>query len=135
MQHDAKGSSPERQAQVEMLLTLMATNKSILSGSFSETGQAGAYFLPATKATRVEGGWQINGTKSYNSNFPAADFVGALCHMVDHLIGQRFDQMKKGECGPIGIDTREMLLMKPPIVPPFCARATGSNPSTWERTD
>ncbi len=87
MQHDAKDASPERQTQVEMLLTLMATNKSILSASFSETGQAGAYFLPSTKATRVEGGWQINGRKSYNSNFPAADFVGALCHMVDHPDG------------------------------------------------
>ena len=93
MQHDAKDASPERQAQVEMLLTMMAANKSILSGSFSETGQAGAYFLPATKATKVDGGWRINGTKSYNSNFPVADFVGALCHMVGHPDGDKMVAM------------------------------------------
>ena len=84
---DAKQASPARKAQVEMLLTMMASSKAILCGSFSEIGQAGAYFLPATKATRADGGWKINGVKSYNSNFPAADFVGALCHLLDHPDG------------------------------------------------
>ncbi len=84
---DAKGQSEERRVQTEMMLQMMAASKSIMCGSFSETGQAGAYFLPATTATPVDGGWKINGTKSYNSNLPAADFVGASVHFLDHPDG------------------------------------------------
>jgi alkylation response protein AidB-like acyl-CoA dehydrogenase len=87
MLRDAEQAPPERRAQTEMILNMVAAGKSILSGSFSETGQAGAYFLPATKATRADGGWKVNGVKSYNSNFPAADMVAALVHVVDHPEG------------------------------------------------
>ena len=86
--HDGQNAPPARQAQIEMMLTFIGTSKAIMCGSFSETSQAGAYFLPATKATRVDGGWRINGVKSYNSNLPAADVVGASVHFLDHPDGE-----------------------------------------------
>jgi alkylation response protein AidB-like acyl-CoA dehydrogenase len=71
----------------EMFLSMAGTQKMIMSGSFSETGVAGAYLMPQTKAKKVDGGWQINGRKSYNSNLPVADLVGALVHIQGHPSG------------------------------------------------
>lgn len=71
----------------EMFLTMAGQQKLIMSGSFSETGAAGAYFLPQTKARKADGGWVVNGRKAYNSNLPAAEMVGSLVHMLDHPDG------------------------------------------------
>jgi alkylation response protein AidB-like acyl-CoA dehydrogenase len=80
---DLSLDTPERRAQGEALLKTMAQSRSILCGSFSETGSPGAYMLPSTTARKVEGGWLINGRKSYVSNVPAADVVGALVRIDD----------------------------------------------------
>jgi len=77
----------------EMFLNMAGQQKLIMSGSFSETGAAGAYLLPLTKATRTEGGWLINGRKSYNSNLPAAELCGALVHLVGHPNGDNLVAM------------------------------------------
>ncbi len=127
MLKDAEAATPERQAQVEMLLTMMSQTKSIMSGSFSETGQAGAYFLPATKATRADGGWKINGMKSYNSNFPAAEMVGALVHLVGHPDGENLIAMvgmPKATPGVTGLGAESWDVMG--------VRASGSYDVTFE---
>jgi alkylation response protein AidB-like acyl-CoA dehydrogenase len=80
---DLERASPEVRAQAEPMLRSLAERKAILSGSFSETGVPGAYMLPQTTAKRTEGGWVVNGCKSYNSNVPAADVVGALVRIED----------------------------------------------------
>lgn len=77
----------------EMILTMAGTQKLIMSGSFSETGMPGAYLLPSTKARRVEGGWRVSGRKSYNSNVPAAEMVGALVHLEGHPSGDNLVAM------------------------------------------
>jgi|TARA_B100000315_G_scaffold64872_1_gene58927 alkylation response protein AidB-like acyl-CoA dehydrogenase len=75
---DMRNDTPERQAQGEMMMRMLAESKGILCGSFSETSSPGAYMMPSTVAHKVDGGWLINGTKSYFSNVPAADMIGAL---------------------------------------------------------
>jgi alkylation response protein AidB-like acyl-CoA dehydrogenase len=71
----------------EMILMMAGAQKMIMSGSFSETGVAGAYFLPQTKARKAEGGWVVNGRKSYNSNLPAAEMVMGAVHLEGHPDG------------------------------------------------
>ncbi len=61
----AGGGEPD---QREMALMGVGAAKMIMSGSFSETGQPGAYGMPQTKARRVDGGWIVNGRKAYDSN-------------------------------------------------------------------
>lgn len=80
---DRKLAPPERQPQIDMALSMVGSQKSIMSASFSETGVPGAYHLPQTKAVKVPGGWRLRGRKSYASNLPAADMVGAWVHLVD----------------------------------------------------
>ncbi|MCP4005478.1 MAG: hypothetical protein GY725_14895 [bacterium] len=80
---DLQRETPEVRAIAEPMLKTMGENKSILSGSFSETGVTGAYLLPQTTATKTNGGWRINGSKAYNSNVPAADVNGALVRVED----------------------------------------------------
>lgn len=75
---DMARDTPERRAQGEFMMKMLAEGKAILCGSFSETGVPGAYMLPQTTATKVDGGWLVNGKKSYFSNVPAADMVGVL---------------------------------------------------------
>ena len=75
---DLSLDTPERRAQGEAMLERLAQTRSILCGSFSETGSPGAYMLPSTTVRKVDGGWVINGRKSYVSNVPAADVIGAL---------------------------------------------------------
>lgn len=86
MQFDMQQSAVVDEMRTAML-QMVGAQKMIMSGSFSETGIAGAYLVPQTKAQKVEGGWVINGRKSYNSNLPAADGVGALVHLVGHPDG------------------------------------------------
>ncbi|MCA9822626.1 MAG: acyl-CoA/acyl-ACP dehydrogenase [Dehalococcoidia bacterium] len=81
------GGSAEAEAMRQMLNSMVGSQKLILSGSFSETTAPGAYQFPSTKAVRVDGGWKVNGRKSYTSNFPAADMVAFLVHLVDHPDG------------------------------------------------
>lgn len=85
--HDLASAPPERAAQTQMMVGMVGASKAIIAGSFSETGVPGAYLLPQTKARRGDGGWVINGRKAYNSNWPAADFVGLLAHLEDHPDG------------------------------------------------
>ena len=75
------------QAQVAMGLRAIGERRSYVSGSFSETGQAGAYFLPATQARRAPGGWVVRGRKAYASNWPVAEVVSALVQVVDTAAG------------------------------------------------
>ncbi|MBI5946593.1 MAG: acyl-CoA/acyl-ACP dehydrogenase [Chloroflexi bacterium] len=92
MQYDLQASSvldPMR----EMFLHMAGQQKVIMSGSFSETGAAGAYLLPQTKARKTEGGWLVNGRKSYNSNLPQAELLGALVHLEDHPDGDHLVAM------------------------------------------
>ncbi|MGI8926545.1 MAG: acyl-CoA dehydrogenase family protein [Tepidiformaceae bacterium] len=77
----------------EMMLNMAGQQKLIMAGSFSETGTAGAYFLPQTKARKTEGGWLINGRKAYNSNLPVAELVGALVHLEGHPDGDNLVAM------------------------------------------
>ncbi len=77
----------------EMMFTMTGGQRLISSGSFSETGAAGAYLLPQTTATRVEGGWRVNGRKSYNSNLPQSDFVGGNVTLVGHPDGENLMAM------------------------------------------
>lgn len=92
MQFDIE-ARPDRAAQTEMVLAMVGGQRMIMCGSFSETGQPGAYVLPATKARRVDGGWVVNGRKSYNSNYPAAEMVGFLVHLEDHPDGDNIVAM------------------------------------------
>ena len=81
-------TAPERgRARMEAGLRLIGMRKQIVAGSFSEHGQAGAYLMPATRARRAPGGWEIHGRKAYTSNWPAADLVGGLVHLADHPDG------------------------------------------------
>lgn len=86
MQYDLE-NSPNPDMMRQMFLTMAGNQKMIMSGSFSETGAAGAYLLPQTKGRKTEGGWIVNGRKSYNSNVPAAELVGALIHLEGHADG------------------------------------------------
>ncbi len=86
LQLDLAGT-PESAGLLQMLNTMVGGQKLILSGSFSETGSPGAYQMPATSAVKVDGGWKVNGRKSYTSNLPAADMVGFLVHLKDHPDG------------------------------------------------
>ena len=85
--HDMQSAPPERRAQTQMMVAMAGAQKAIVAGSFSETGVAGAYLLPQTKARKTEGGWTISGRKAYMSNWPVADFVGALVHLEGHPDG------------------------------------------------
>jgi len=86
LQADLKAAETPDPMRV-MAVQMAGQTKMIMSGSFSETGVAGAYFLPQTKATKTEGGWLINGRKSYNSNLPASDMIMGTVHLVDHPDG------------------------------------------------
>ena len=77
MQYDLQASNMDDPMR-EMFLNMAGYQKMIMAGSFSENGAAGAYLMPQTTAKRVEGGWVVNGRKSYNSNLPVAEMVGAL---------------------------------------------------------
>jgi alkylation response protein AidB-like acyl-CoA dehydrogenase len=92
LQHDLQ-QAPQPDPMREMFLTMAGAQKLIMAGSFSETGTAGAYFLPQTKARKVDGGWKVNGRKSYNSNIPAADMVMALVHLEGHPAGDNLVSM------------------------------------------
>ncbi|MBW2282290.1 MAG: acyl-CoA/acyl-ACP dehydrogenase [Deltaproteobacteria bacterium] len=81
--YDLQRETPERRAQGEVMMKMLAETKAILCGSFSETGVPGAYMLPQTTATKVDGGWRVNGKKSYFSNVPAAEMVAALVRIED----------------------------------------------------
>ena len=80
---DLRNESAEIRARGENELKVLGKVRAIFSGSFSESGVPGAYNMPQTKAKKVEGGWLVNGKKSYNSNVPAADYVGALVMVED----------------------------------------------------
>jgi len=86
--HDLQREAPERRAQGEAMMKMLAQSKSILCGSFSETGTPGAYMLPQTTARKAENGWVVNGRKAYVSNVPAADVVGALVRVEDDASGE-----------------------------------------------
>jgi alkylation response protein AidB-like acyl-CoA dehydrogenase len=86
LQYDM-GTDPTRIAQREMMMSMVGGQKLIMSGSFSETGTPGAYQLPQTKAVKVDGGWKVNGRKSYSSNLPAAAMVGFGVHLAGHPEG------------------------------------------------
>ena len=92
MQYDLQQAA-EPDPMREMFLAMAGQQKMIMSGSFSETGAAGAYLMPQTKARRAEGGWLVNGRKSYNSNVPAAELVGALVHLEGHPDGDNLVTM------------------------------------------
>lgn len=80
---DLRFETPERRAQGEMMMKVLSQTKGILCGSFSETGVPGAYMLPQTTARKVDGGWRIDGRKSYFSNVPAADMIAAFARIED----------------------------------------------------
>ena len=84
---DAGSGSEARQARTAAGLRMIGLQKQIVAGSFSEHGRAGAYLMPSTKGRQVPGGWEVSGEKAYNSNWPAADLVSALVHLVDHPAG------------------------------------------------
>ncbi|MFN0093924.1 MAG: acyl-CoA dehydrogenase family protein [Dehalococcoidia bacterium] len=103
MQYDLENSvAPDMMRQ--MFLTMAGQQKVIMSGSFSENGAAGAYLLPQTKARKVDGGWLVNGRKSYNSNVPAAELVGALVHLEGHPDGDSLVSMCAMPKGTPGLD-------------------------------
>jgi alkylation response protein AidB-like acyl-CoA dehydrogenase len=74
----SKEPDATRREQGEAMMKLLSQSKGILCGSFSETGSPGAYMMPSTVARRENGHWVVNGKKSYFSNVPAADMIGAL---------------------------------------------------------
>jgi alkylation response protein AidB-like acyl-CoA dehydrogenase len=84
---DARAAPEPGRARMEAGLRLIGRRKQIVAGSFSEHGQAGAYFLPATRARRVPGGWEVHGRKAYTSNWPAADLVSGLVRLEGHPDG------------------------------------------------
>lgn len=80
---DLRREPPAIRARGERELQILGQAKAIYAGSFSESGVAGAYNLPQTVAKKVDGGWVVNGRKSYCSNVPVADFVGAFVRVED----------------------------------------------------
>ena len=83
------GTGPEsRRARTEAGLRMIGLQKHIVAGSFSEHGRAGAYLMPEAKGRAVPGGWEISGRKAYTSNWPGADLVSGLVHLVDHPAGE-----------------------------------------------
>ena len=51
----------------ERLLKLVAVVGLVIGGSFTEPGNAAGLLRPRTTATRVPGGWRLNGTKIFSS--------------------------------------------------------------------
>ena len=67
----------------------IASGESTLCFALSEPDAGSDAFAIRTKATRVDGGWQISGVKQWITNAPYADFAMVLAVTNPELAGQR----------------------------------------------
>lgn len=75
--------SPEvSPATKDYLAALVVKQGKLIAGNFSEPSNSGllATYKPATRATRVAGGYRLNGRKAFASMLEAADFCAVLAH-------------------------------------------------------
>lgn len=75
--------SPEvSSATKDYLAALVVKQGKLIAGNFSEPSNSGllATYKPATRATRVAGGYRLNGRKAFASMLEAADFCAVLVH-------------------------------------------------------
>ena len=69
-------------ATKDYLADLVVKQHKLIAGNFSEPSNSGllATYKPATRATRVAGGYRLNGRKAFASMLEAADFCAVLVH-------------------------------------------------------
>jgi len=68
-------------ARSEQLLRKIARGEVIIAAILSEAGVDQLHLR--TEATRTDGGWLLNGRKSFGTGSPAADLLGILCRYQD----------------------------------------------------
>ena len=71
----------EESARLESLLRRIASGELIVAAILTEPGVDHLHLR--TEATRYEGGWLLNGRKSFGTGSPAADLLGILCRYQD----------------------------------------------------
>jgi alkylation response protein AidB-like acyl-CoA dehydrogenase len=76
----ATGANDE-EARWESLLRRIASGEIVISAILTEPGVDHLHIR--TEATRGEGGWLLNGRKSFGTGSPAADLLGILCRYRD----------------------------------------------------
>lgn len=71
----------EQTAKWEPLLRDVAAGRVVISAILTEPGVDHLHLR--TEATRTDGGWLLNGRKSFGTGSPAADLLGILCRYRD----------------------------------------------------
>ena len=71
----------EEAARWESLLRRIASGEVVIAAILTEPGVDHLHLR--TEATRSEGGWLLNGRKSFGTGSPAADLLGILCRYQD----------------------------------------------------